>query len=308
MGKPDLTTKYLGLELTGPVIASSSPLTRQVDTMLELEAAGASAVVLPSLFEEDALADSATSTALASRVQLVKDAKAQLKVPVIASLNATRPGTWQIYAEELAAAGADALELNLYTITADSRVVSADVEMEHLAAVEAVKIVVDVPLAVKLSSYYSAISAFASRVMDAGADGLVLFNKFYAADIDLETLELHASLDLSGPADQRLALRWLGILRSQLPAASLACTTGVHTGNEVAKALLVGADVACTTSAVMQRGPGAITEMLSQTSAWLERHNFASVGEARGKMSASSTNGSSIYERAQYMDVIKGNW
>ncbi|MPN33063.1 Dihydroorotate dehydrogenase B (NAD(+)), catalytic subunit [bioreactor metagenome] len=180
--------------------------------------------------------------------------------------------------------------------------------MEHLAAVEAVKIVVDVPLAVKMSSYYSAISSFAARVVDAGADGLVLFNRFYAPDIDLDTLELHAALDLSSPADQRIALRWIGILRSQLPGISLACTSGVHGGDEVAKALLVGADVACTTSAVMQRGAGAVAEMLEQTSAWLERHNFASVAEARGKMSAASRRGASIYERAQYMDVIKGDW
>lgn len=308
MGKPDLSTKYLGLDLGGPVIASSSPLTRQVDTMLELEAAGASAIVLPSLFEEDASTDATRASALAAKVKLVSEAKAQLKIPVIASLNATRPGTWQDYAEELVGAGADALELNLYTITADVSVVSPDVEMEHLAAVEAVKIVVDVPLAVKLSSYYSAISAFAARAVDAGADGLVLFNRFYAPDIDLDKLELHASLDLSSPADQRIVLRWLGILRAQLPEVSLACTSGVHSGDEVAKALLVGADVACTTSAVMQRGAGAITEMLDQTSAWLERHDFASVSEARGKMSAASTRGASIYERAQYMDVIKGNW
>jgi dihydroorotate dehydrogenase (fumarate) len=306
MAKPDLTTTYLGMTLTSPVIASSSPLTRQVETMLELEAAGASAVVLPSLFEEDARAGAAD--ALAQRVKLVADAKAQLKIPVIASLNATRPGTWQDYAEELVAAGADALELNLYTVTADVAVASADVEMEHLAAVEAVKIVVDVPLSVKLSSHYSAISAFAARAVDAGADGLVLFNKFYAADIDLETLELHASLDLSTPADQRLPLRWLGILRAQLPEISLACTSGVHTGAEVLKAILVGADVACTTSAVMQRGAGAITEMLTETSAWLTKHDFDSVSAARGKMSAKSSRGASVYERAQYMDVIKGRW
>lgn len=308
MGKPDLSTTYLGLDLRGPVIASSSPLTRQVETMLELEAAGAAAIVLPSLFEEDARAEATSATALASKAKLVAEAKAQLKIPVIASLNATRPGTWQSYAEELVGAGADALELNLYTITADVSVASPDVEMEHLAAVEAVKIVVDVPLAVKLSSYYSAISSFAARVVDAGADGLVLFNRFYAPDIDLEKLELHAALDLSSPADQRIALRWIGILRSQLPGISLACTSGVHGGDEVAKALLVGADVACTTSAVMQRGDGAITEMLDQTSAWLERHDFASVAEARGKMSAASRRGASIYERAQYMDVIKGDW
>ncbi|MEE9963548.1 MAG: dihydroorotate dehydrogenase [Propionicimonas sp.] len=306
MGTPDLSTRYLGMDLTGPLIASSSPMTRHLDTLLELEAAGASAVVLPSLFEEDARA--AESSALASRVELVKKAKDQLKIPVIASLNATRPGTWQDYAEALVDAGADALELNLYAVTADISIASAEVEMEHLAAVEAVKIVVDVPLAVKLSSYYSAISSFAARTVDAGADGLVLFNRFYAADIDLENLKLEAALDLSVPADQRLPLRWIGILRAQLPTTSLACTSGVHTGAELTKAILVGADVACTASAVMQRGAGAITEMLDGTSAWLTRHDFPSVAQARGKMSANSSRGSAVYERAQYLDVIKGEW
>lgn len=306
MGTPDLSTRYLGMDLSGPLIASSSPMTRHLETMQELEAAGASAVVLPSLFEEDARASESTS--LAARVELVKQSKDQLSIPVIASLNATRPGTWQDYAEALVGAGADALELNLYAVTADISIASAEVEMEHLAAIEAVKIAVDVPLAVKLSSYYSAISSFAARAVDAGADGLVLFNRFYAADIDLNTLQLHAALDLSIPADQRLALRWIGILRAQLPTTSLACTSGVHSGAELTKAILVGADVACTASAVMQRGAGAVTEMLSGTSAWLAEHEFASVSEARGKMSASSSRGSAVYERAQYLDVIKGEW
>ncbi|HML51660.1 MAG TPA: dihydroorotate dehydrogenase [Propionicimonas sp.] len=294
------------MDLSGPLIASSSPMTRHLETMQELEAAGASAVVLPSLFEEDARASESTS--LAARVALVKQAKDQLSIPVIASLNATRPGTWQDYAEALVGAGADALELNLYAVTADISIASAEVEMEHLAAIEAVKIAVEVPLAVKLSSYYSAISSFAARAVDAGADGLVLFNRFYAADIDLNTLQLHAALDLSIPADQRLALRWIGILRAQLPTTSLACTSGVHTGAELTKAILVGADVACTASAVMQRGAGAVTEMLNETSTWLSKHDFASVSEARGKMSASSSRGSAVYERAQYLDVIKGEW
>ncbi|HAM43921.1 MAG TPA: dihydroorotate dehydrogenase [Propionibacteriaceae bacterium] len=306
MGTPDLSTRYLGMDLSGPLIASSSPMTRHLETMQELEAAGASAVVLPSLFEEDARASESTS--LEARVALVKQAKDQLSIPVIASLNATRPGTWQDYAEALVGAGADALELNLYAVTADISIASAEVEMEHLAAIEAVKIAVEVPLAVKLSSYYSAISSFAARAVDAGADGLVLFNRFYAADIDLNTLQLHAALDLSIPADQRLALRWIGILRAQLPTTSLACTSGVHSGAELTKAILVGADVACTASAVMQRGAGAVTEMLNETSAWLSEHDFASVSEARGKMSASSSRGSAVYERAQYLDVIKGEW
>jgi len=305
MAKPDLSTTYLGLDLAGPVIASASPLTRKVPSMLQLEAAGASAVVLPSLFEEDVDAQPERAD---QRVELTKQAKAQLNIPVIVSLNATRPGTWQRYAEQLVDAGADALELNLYTITAQLGATSEQQEMEHLAAIEAVRIAVDVPLAVKLSSYYSAISSFADRAVDAGADGLVLFNRFYAADIDLARQRLVSALDLSTPADQRLALRWIGILRSQLPTVSLACTSGVHSADEVVKAILVGADVACTASAVMLHGAQAVTEMVEGTSAWLEAQGYSSISQARGKMSANATNNAAVYERAQYLEVIKGEW
>jgi dihydroorotate dehydrogenase (fumarate) len=306
MGNPDISTTYLGLDLSGPVIASASPLTRKVPSMLQLQAAGVSAVVLPSLFEEDV---NAQPERAGQRVALTEQAKEQLKIPVIASLNATRPGTWQQYAKQLVDAGADALELNLYTITANAEVSSTDQEMEHLAAIEAVKIAVDVPVAVKLSSYYSAISSFAARAVDAGADGLVLFNRFYAADIDLRRERLVSALDLSTPADQRIALRWIGILRSQLPATvSLACTSGVHSADEVVKAVLVGADVACTTSAVMQRGARAVTEMVEGTSAWLETHGIESIADARGRMSAGSGTSTAVYERAQYLEVIKGEW
>jgi len=305
MAKPDLSTTYLGLDLAGPVIASASPLTRKVPSMLQLEAAGASAVVLPSLFEEDVDAQPERAD---QRVELTKQAKAQLNIPVIVSLNATRPGTWQRYAEQLVDAGADALELNLYTITAQLGATSEQQEMEHLAAIEAVRIAVDVPLAVKLTSYYSAISSFADRAVDAGADGLVLFNRFYAADIDLARQRLVSALDLSTPADQRLALRWIGILRSQLPAVSLACTSGVHSADEVVKAILVGADVACTASAVMLRGAQAVTEMIEGTSAWLEAQGYSSISQARGKMSAGASSNAAVYERAQYLEVIKGEW
>ncbi len=266
------------------MIASASPLTGRIDSLLALEAAGAAAVVLPSLFEEDVLEE---ETQLADALEagedfaefassplpeieqpnlgagrherLLRQAKAQLTVPVIASLNATRPGSWQRYARELADAGADALELNLYTVSADPMRGASDIELEHLAAIEAVRIAVDIPLAVKLSPYYSALSTFAALAVDAGADGLVLFNRFYAPDLDLTRLTVEARADLSQPDDQRIALRWLGILRSQLPEVSLACTSGVHSGAEVIKAMLVGADVACTTSAVLRRGPEAIT-------------------------------------------------
>ena len=237
-------------------------------------------------------------------VGLVKAAKAQLKIPVIASLNATRPGTWQRYAAELADAGADALELNLYTMSANPAVRADDVEMAHLAAIEAVKIAVDIPLSVKLSPFYSAISGFAAQAVDAGADGLVLFNRFYAPDIELSRLSLQARADLSEPDDQRLALRWLGILRGQLPETSLACTSGVHSGAEVIKAILVGADVACTASAALRRGPEVVAQMLSEAQEWLTNHEYESVEQARGSMSAASVPDAAAYERAQYAAVL----
>lgn len=330
---PQMGTSYLGLSLSGPLIASASPLTGRIDSLLALEAAGASAVVLPSLFEEEVVDE---ETQLADMMQagedfaefsggplpdidqpnlgagrhrrLLQQAKDQLKIPVIASLNATRPGSWQRYATELADAGADALELNLYTVEANPARGAAEVELAHLAAIEAVKIAVDIPLAVKLSPYYSALSKFASLAVDAGADGLVLFNRFYAPDLDLDNLRLFARAELSDPEDQRLALRWLGILRGQLPEVSLACTSGVHTGAEVIKAILVGANIACTASAVLRRGPEAITEILGETERWLDEHGYASFDELRGAMSAASVPDPSTYERAQYQAVLKSGW
>lgn len=328
--RPQLATTYLGLSLSGPLIASASPLTGRIDSLLELEAAGAAAVVLPSLFEEEVLAEEGQLDELMDagddfaefsgsplpefeqpdlgagrHLRLLQQAKQQLGIPVIASLNATKPGSWQRYAAELADAGADALELNLYSVAANPALGAAEVELEHLAAIEAVRIAVDIPLAVKLSPYYSAMSRFAALAVDAGADGLVLFNRFYAPDLDLDRLTVFAKADLSQPDDQRIALRWLGILRGQLPEIGLACTSGVHSGTEVIKALLVGADVACTTSAVLRRGPDAIGEMLAQTENWLADHDYAGVDQLRGAMSAASVPNSVAYERAQYQAVLK---
>lgn len=327
--RPQLATTYLGLPLSGPLIASASPLTGRLDSLLALEAAGASAVVLPSLFEEEVLAEEGRLAELldagedfaeftgaplpdmdqpdlgAGRfVGLVRKAKDELHIPVIASLNATRPGSWQRYAAELADAGADAIELNLYTMSANPSSGSGDIELAHLAAIEAVRIAVDVPLAVKLSPYYSAMSRFAALAVDAGADGLVLFNRFYAPDIDLGRLALLARADLSEPDDQRLALRWLGILRGQLPEVSLACTSGVHSGAEIIKALLVGADVTCTASAVLRRGPEAVRLMLAETEQWLAAHEYEGVDQLRGAMSATSVPDASAYERVQYQSVL----
>lgn len=327
--RPQLATTYLGLPMSGPLIASASPLTGRIDTLLELEAAGAAAVVLPSLFEEEVLSEEGQLDELLDagedfaefsggplpdidqpdlgagrHLRLVEQAKAQLKIPVIASLNATKPGSWQRYAAQLAGAGADALELNLYSVAADPELSAAEVELAHLAAIEAVRIAVDIPLAVKLSPFYSAMSKFASLAVDAGADALVLFNRFYAPDLDLDRLAVFARAELSEPDDQRMALRWLGIIRGQLPEVGLACTSGVHSGTEVIKALLVGADVACTTSAVLRRGPEAIAQILAQTENWLTEHEYTGVDQLRGAMSAAAVPDPSTYERAQYQAVL----
>jgi hypothetical protein len=181
--------------------------------------------------------------------------------------------------------------------------VQVDTKVEEVAG-NRVKIAVDIPLAVKLSPYYSAMSKFAALAVDAGADGLVLFNRFYAPDLDLERLSLLARADLSEPDDQRIALRWLGILRGQLPEVGLACTSGVHSGSEIIKALLVGADVACTASAILRRGPEAVAVMLAEAERWMTAHEYTGVAQLRGSMSAASVEDSSAYERAQYQAVL----
>ena len=326
----DLTTRYLGLELAGPVVASAGPLTGTLDGLRALEDAGAAAVVLPSLFEEDVieeelrLADllddgegfaefaSAPLSEAAEgyvmgperHVRLVKRAKEALGIPVIASVNATGTGGWERYAALLVEAGADAIELNMYAVAADAQVPAAEVEAQKLDVVSAVRAAVGVPFAVKLSPFYTSVAHFAAAVVSRGADGLVLFNRCYAPDIDLGSLTVQPALTLSESDDLRLPLRWLGILRSQLPGTSLAATSGVHTGADVLKALLVGADVACTTSSVLRRGPGNVTRMLAEVREWLEANEYDSVRQLQGSMSAASVPDPAGFERAQYRAIV----
>ncbi|WOP19689.1 dihydroorotate dehydrogenase-like protein [Raineyella sp. LH-20] len=327
--EPVLATSYLGLPLSGPVIASAGPNTRSVESLLALQEAGAAAVVLPSLFEEDVLAeelrlvdameagdDFAEFTAgplptielpelgADRHLRLLERAKAALDIPVIGSLNATRHGSWERYATMMAAAGADALELNLYTVAADPTESAADVEARQLEVISSVRSSLEVPLAVKLSPFYSSFAQFAGAASRSGADGLVVFNRFYAPDIDLDAMAVAPQLALSASADLRIALRWLGILRAQLPGTGLAATGGVHGWEDVVKALLVGADVACTTAAVIQDGPAAITRMLSGLRDWLAEHDYASVDQLRGSMSAASVPDPSAYERSQYREIV----
>lgn len=326
----DLTTQYLGLTLTSPIMASASPLTGSLDTLRELEDAGASAVVLPSLFEEDVieeelhladvlddgegfaefasapLSDAAHDYVLGPdrHVRLVERAKAVLGVPVIASVNAAHSGSWERYATLLVEAGADAIELNMYSVSADPGESAADVEARKLDIVSEVKAAISVPLTVKLSPFFSSVAHFAGDVVGRGADGLVLFNRFYAPDIDLDTLTVQPRLHLSDSDDLLLPLRWLGILRPQLPGTSLAATSGVHSGADALKALLVGADVACTTSAVLKRGAGHVATMLDELATWLEAHDYESVTQLKGSMSAASVPDPAGFERAQYRAIL----
>jgi len=325
----DLSTTYLGLKLRTPLVASASPLTGHLDSLLALEEAGAAAVVLPSLFEEEVenesmdLHDQLETGALSfpeatdffpvlefgaigpeGHVKLAMAAKEQLHVPVIASVNGTTRGGWVRYARTMADAGADAIELNLYAIAADFRRSGAEVEAGYLEVVRDVRAAIDVPLAVKLSPFFSSTANFLRRVVEAGADGLVLFNRFYQPDIDLETLDVLPRVSLSDPHELRLPLRWLAILRPLLPDTSLAATTGVHSGRDAVKALLVGADVAMTTSALLRHGPAHLGRMEAELARWLDEREYTSVDQLRGSVSHRGAADPTGFERANYLRTL----
>jgi dihydroorotate dehydrogenase (fumarate) len=324
-----LATRYLGLDLRSPLVASASPLTGRVESLLALEQAGAAAVVLPSLFEEEVEDESMRlherlETGAGSfyealdyfpeldfddigplkHVKLAGAAKQALRIPVIASVNGITPGGWVNYAKQMVDAGADAIELNLYSVAADPWRSGASVESGYLEVVRLVRGAVEVPLAVKLSPYLSATAHFARRVVEAGADGLVLFNRFYQPDIDLETLGVLPRVELSDPRELRLPLRWLGILRPQLPGTSLAATTGVHSGYDAAKALLVGADVTMMTSALLRHGPGHLAKVEAELVDWLVEHEYSSVEQLRGSVSRYAATDPTGYERANYLRTL----
>jgi dihydroorotate dehydrogenase (fumarate) len=326
----DLTTRYLGLELRSPIVASASPMNRDADTVAELEDAGVAAIVLPSLFEEEILHEELQlNRALEQGAELFAEAldyfpavehiadageryladlgriTARSSVPVIASLNATSPGGWVRYARLIAEAGADALELNLYHVAADPRRSATDIEAADLDVIAAVRAEIGIPLAVKLSPFYSAMANFAGRVVEAGAGGLVLFNRFYQPDLDLETLDVVPRVDLSQSHEVRLPLRWIAILRPQLGAdVSLAATSGVATGEDVVKVLLVGADVAMMTSALLRDGPHHVATVERELHEWMVEHEYESVTQMRGSASRTTSADPSAFERANYMRTL----
>lgn len=326
----DLSTRYLGLDLRSPIVASASPLNRDPDTVARIEGAGAAAIVLPSLFEEEILhEETQLSQALeagsehyaealdyfpavdgfadpgASYLADLERIKARSSVPVIGSLNATSAGGWVRYAKLIADAGADALELNLYYVAADPGRNAADMEAADLEVIAAVRAEIGIPLAVKLSPYHSAMANFAAQVAAAGADGLVLFNRFYQPDLDLDTLEVVPRVELSHPEELRLPLRWIAILRPQLgPAVSLAATSGIGSGTDVVKALMVGADTAMITSALLRDGPGHIATVERQLRDWMDEHDYESATQMRGSASHATSDDPSAFERANYMKTL----
>jgi dihydroorotate dehydrogenase (fumarate) len=326
----DLTTRYLGLELRTPIVASASPLNRRVDRVREVEQAGASAIVMPSLFEEEILHEEIQLTAALEAgsehfaealdyfpdVDDLKDAgqrylddlgriKAAVSVPVIASLNAISTGGWTRYARLVEDTGADALELNLYRVAADPDRTAADIEAADLEVVAAVRAEIDIPLAVKLSPYYSSMANMARRVVAAGADGLVLFNRFYQPDLDLDTFDVVPRLELSSREELRLPLRWIAILRPQLgPSVGLAATSGVADGTDVVKALMLGADVAMTTSAVLRHGPACLAGIEAGLRTWMDDHDYTSATQLRGSASRPGPDDPSAFERANYMKTL----
>jgi dihydroorotate dehydrogenase (fumarate) len=329
MTKPDLRTNYLGLDLTHPIVASSSPLSKTLDGLRRIEDAGASAVVLFSLFEEQILMENrafehllgagAESFAEAlgyfprvnefevgpdAYLELIRRAKEALDIPVIASLNGVSDSGWTRYARLMQEAGADALELNIFLIPADLELSSSTVEERYLNVVRAVRASVKIPLAVKLGPYFSAFGDMARRMAAAGANGLVLFNRFYQPDIDLAALEVSPSLELSAPAEIRLPLLWIALLRERVPVA-LAATTGVQTADEVVKYLLAGADVVMTTSALLRYGVDYLDTLINGLETWLELNEFESVAQIRGWMSQKRLPDAGEYERANYIRILQ---
>lgn len=325
----DLSTNYLGMKLRTPLVPSASPLSEEIDDIRRMEDAGASAVVLYSLFEEQLLleryelnhhltqgtesfAEAITYFPEPEEFHLgpegyldhIRKAKEAVDIPIVASLNGTSTGGWIDYASLMQKAGADALELNIYYIPTDPTLTGARVEQAYLDILDMVKSVVTIPVALKLSPFFSNLANMAKRLDDAGADGLVLFNRFYQPDIDLENLVVRPNVILSTPHALRLPLRWVAILYGRIQA-DLAATSGIHTAPDVIKMLMAGASVTMLCSALLRHGIGQIRVIEQGVREWMEEHEYESVGQMRGSMSQRRCANPSEFERAQYMRALQ---
>jgi len=301
----DLSTTYLGLKLRTPLVSSASPFTQEPDNVRRLEDAGASAIVFHSLFEETSQSDVPAHPALDHYMSHFRRARESVNVPLIASLCATTSNGWMDYARQLEQAGANALELNLYQVPSQVEVAAAEVENRYLETVRAVKSAVKIPIAAKLTPFFSSMAHTAKRFDEAGVDGLVMFNRFYQPDINLDSLEIQPNVLLSTSQDLRLPLTWIGILFGRVKA-DLAASSGVHSSEDVVKLLLVGADVTMMCSALLRNGIGYLHDLESGLVQWLEKHKCSSVGEIRGSLSQLRSPDPAAFERAQYVNAIKG--
>jgi dihydroorotate dehydrogenase (fumarate) len=325
----DLSTTYLGLPLRTPLVASASPLSQELDGIRYLEDAGASAVVLYSLFEEqlrqesweldhhltegtDSFAEAMTFFPQPSEFHVgpdgylnhIRRAKEAVEIPIIASLNGTTVGGWIQYARLIEQAGADALECNIYSIPTDPELSSAAVEQQYLDILKAVKSAVTIPVAVKLSPFFSNMANMAKRLDQAGANALVLFNRFYQPDINLDELEIQPNVLLSTPQALRLPLTWIGILYGRIQA-NLAATSGVHGPEDVVKLLMVGADVTMLCSTLLRNGISHLRNIEDGVLLWMKKHEYDSVQQMKGSMSQIRCANPSAFERAQYMKAVK---
>jgi len=326
----DLTTNYLGLKLRTPLVASASPLSQEIGGIRRLEDAGASAVVLYSLFEEqlrqesaeldqrlsagtESFAESLTYFPQPAEFRLgpegyldhIRKAKQAVSIPIFASLNGASVGGWTKYASQIEQAGADAIECNIYAIPSDMHVTAAEVEQQYVEIVRAVKSAVSIPVAVKLSPFFSNMANMAKQFDEAGANALVLFNRFYQPDINLDELEIQPNVLLSTPQALRLPLTWIGILYGRIKA-NLAATSGVHGPEDVIKLLMVGADVTMLCSTLLRNGVSHLRYIEDGIVDWMEQHEYESVQQMKGSMSQLRCADPSAFERAQYMKAVKG--
>jgi dihydroorotate dehydrogenase (fumarate) len=324
----DLTTTYLGLQLKNPVVASASPISKKLSGIRSLEDAGASAVVMYSLFEEqivheslaldhylnqgtESYAESVTyfpdlghyNVGPEDYLELIHKAKQAVNIPVIGSLNGYSTGGWVEYAKKIAQAGADALELNVYYLPTDLNLTSQELEQSYIDLVKDVKSQVHIPLAIKLNPYFTALPNLCGKLVQAGANGLVLFNRFLQPDLDIETLEVAPNLMLSSSSELRLPLRWVAILYGRVQA-DLALTSGVHTAQDVLKSMMAGANVTMLASALLKNGVNHIAQILADMQSWMETYEYQSVQQMKGSMSQQAVADPSAFERANYMKAL----
>lgn len=329
----DLNTKYMGLDLRTPLVVSANPLSQKVDNIVAMEDAGAGAVVLFSLFEEQIRRETAqveqvvrsTTNVFAEAsdffpdleefnvgtgqyLEIIRQAKERVDIPIIASLNGITPEGWIEYAREIEQAGADGLEINIYFIPADIRLTSADVEQRYLDIVRIVRETIDLRIAVKLNPYFSSIGNIAHQLHLAGADALVLFNRFYQPDFDIEELSVLPNLDLSVPSEIRLPLLWIAVLYGRIPV-SFAATTGVHGARELIKYLLAGADVGMVASSILRNGISWIRDILNDLDLYMRDMPFQSIDSFKGSMSQQFISDPTAYERSNYIQILeKKKW